>query len=57
MRSSLTRRPFRLEVTELATSTIEDPDGAIRLVVRFVLPKGGYATTVLAQVFNLVDAS
>ncbi len=43
-----TRRALRLEVDEL--STLQKPDG---VEVSFVLPKGGYATTVLAQVCTL----
>lgn len=48
-----TRRSLRMMMTELSTSPLE-PDG---LSVSFVLPKGGYATTALAQTCNLVDAS
>jgi len=32
-------------------------DGGVGLVVRFVLPKGGYATTVLGQTVTLIDAA
>ncbi|XXX71657.1 tRNA pseudouridine(13) synthase TruD [Sorangium sp. So ce134] len=64
-----TRRPLRLEVDGLAVSpTAEaasadaprpagDPGAGQGIVVSFVLPKGGYATTVLGRVFRLVDAS
>lgn len=64
-----TRRPLRLEVDGLAVSAAEEaasagapePAGARGagqgIVVSFVLPKGGYATTVLGRVFRLVDAS
>jgi tRNA pseudouridine13 synthase len=46
-----TRRPLRLEVREARW----DWNEADYLTVRFVLPKGGYATTVLGRVFRLVD--
>ncbi|WP_437683783.1 tRNA pseudouridine(13) synthase TruD [Sorangium sp. So ce131] len=61
-----TRRPLRLEVDDLAVSAAEEDTGAARagqtaaghgIVVSFVLPKGGYATTVLGRAFRLVDAS
>ncbi|WP_438021318.1 tRNA pseudouridine(13) synthase TruD [Sorangium sp. So ce315] len=64
-----TRRPLRLEVDGLEVSTAEpspgdtaahgpgDPAAGQGIVVSFVLPKGGYATTVLGRVFRLVDAS
>ena len=49
-----TRRPLRLVVRELWHR--HDPsDGS--LVVGFVLPKGGYATTVLSTVCVLEDAT
>lgn len=47
-----TRRPLRLLVSEMS---VEDADNG--LLVRFVLPKGGYATTVLGCACTLVDAS
>lgn len=62
-----TRRALRLEVHEM--SVTEESEGAagtnpasqdamgVRIVVRFVLPKGGYATTVLGRAFRLHDAS
>lgn len=62
-----TRRALRLEVNEM---TLEDESGdptgknpaeaafaGASIVVRFVLPKGGYATTVLGRAFRLVDAA
>jgi tRNA pseudouridine13 synthase len=49
-----TRRPLRLEVRDLAVHP-GDEEGA--LVVSFVLPKGGYATTLLGRIFRLIDAS
>jgi tRNA pseudouridine13 synthase len=60
-----TRRSLRLEVSELsatlepATSmNLAAAPGELRgVVVRFVLPKGGYATTVLARACWLVDAT
>ncbi|WP_437738540.1 tRNA pseudouridine(13) synthase TruD [Sorangium sp. So ce1335] len=68
-----TRRPLRLEVDGLEVAAAEsdaepragdapargpgDPAAGQGIVVSFVLPKGGYATTVLGRVFRLVDAS
>lgn len=59
-----TRRPLRLRVSELLHSpTIGESTIDSRLVgegaltVRFVLPKGAYATTVLENVFDLIDQS
>ena len=62
-----TRRALRLEVHEMAVTeesarapgtnlASQDPAG-VSIVVRFVLPKGGYATTVLGRAFRLRDAS
>ncbi len=54
-----TRRPLRLFVAEMATE-VRDPDpvtGNVVVVARFVLPKGGYATTVLGRACRLVDAT
>jgi tRNA pseudouridine13 synthase len=48
-----TRRALRMEVSDLRTAPLQG-DG---LSVSFVLPKGGYATTVLACTSRLVDAS
>ena len=47
-----TRRALRLWATELRCELGSDRD---RLTVSFVLPKGGYATTVLEQVCDLRD--
>jgi len=60
-----TRRPLRLEVSEMEVHSLAASGGTDRgaaagaagIVVRFVLPKGGYATTVLGQAVHLVDAS
>ena len=62
-----TRRALRLEVKEMSVSEeIVAPGGtkpagpggsAPGIVVRFVLPKGGYATTVLGRAFRLRDAA
>ncbi len=60
-----TRRVLRLRVTEMSVAQLmksshedhavsEEQRGAIR--VRFVLPKGAYATTVLANVFQVIDS-
>ena len=54
-----TRRPLRLFVAEMAVEA-RDPDtatGKAVVVVRFVLPKGGYATTVLGRACHLLDAT
>lgn len=49
-----TRRSLRMEVLEFKAA---DPDASGMLAVSFVLPKGGYATTVLATACQLVDAT
>jgi len=49
-----TRRPLRLMVGDLEVSPVDASGG---LTVSFVLPKGGYATTVLATACQLVDAA
>ena len=54
-----TRRSLRLHVAEMAAE-VKGPDpstGATVVVARFVLPKGGYATTVLGRACRLVDAT
>ncbi|HEX3345440.1 MAG TPA: tRNA pseudouridine(13) synthase TruD, partial [Polyangiaceae bacterium] len=50
-----TRRPLRLWVQDLRWERIEDDPGHRGACVRvyFVLPKGAYATTVLASVFAM----
>ena len=64
-----TRRALRLRVTEVSADTVAElmnspgelagvsaeQRGAVR--VRFVLPKGAYATTVLANAFDVVDGA
>ena len=57
-----TRRVLRLRVTELRhTSSIDEAAkagpsvGQAAITVQFVLPKGAYATTVLAHVFEVTD--
>lgn len=59
-----TRRSLRLEVKEMAVTDEAagtNPTGAggkgSSIVLRFVLPKGGYATTVLGRAFRLRDAA
>ena len=53
-----TRRPLRMEVSEGAIEKMPDGEaGREMIVVSFVLPKGGYATTVLGRTVKLVDAS
>jgi tRNA pseudouridine13 synthase len=66
-----TRRVLRLRVTEMSVAPGEhtgqmmksshELDGDLReqedaITVRFVLPKGAYATTVLSSVFHVIDA-
>jgi tRNA pseudouridine13 synthase len=58
-----TRRALRLRVSDLlhtpstTESNIEIPAvGQAAIAVRFVLPKGAYATTVLGSVFDLIEA-
>lgn len=51
-----TRRSLRLQVTDLAVEVTESAGSCSRaLAVSFVLPKGGYATTVLARACQLVE--
>ncbi|MCC6556431.1 MAG: tRNA pseudouridine(13) synthase TruD [Polyangiaceae bacterium] len=66
-----TRRPLRLEVRDMAVtfgapgrhaapsapSPVLPGDDERAIVVSFVLPKGGYATTLLGRSFRLIDAS
>jgi tRNA pseudouridine13 synthase len=58
-----TRRALRLRVDGLSVAQVMDSEGkgqgeqGCALRVRFVLPKGAYATTVLANAFEVVDAS
>jgi tRNA pseudouridine13 synthase len=49
-----TRRSLRLEFAGFEAA---DPDASGMLAVSFVLPKGGYATTVLATACRLADAT
>lgn len=50
-----TRRPLRLLVADVEIQRSDAEEHG--LTVSFVLPKGGYATTVLANACGLVDAS
>lgn len=58
-----TRRGLRLAVDGLSVAELMDSEAEAgreqeqALRVRFVLPKGAYATTVLSNVFEIVDAS
>ena len=64
-----TRRALRLRVTACSVAQvmnskdvtgaeqIENREGTSALRVEFVLPKGAYATTVLANAFDLIDGS
>ncbi|MRG98368.1 tRNA pseudouridine(13) synthase TruD [Polyangium spumosum] len=49
-----TRRPLRLMVADMSVRPIDASGG---LTVSFVLPKGGYATTVLATACQIADAT
>ena len=54
-----TRRTLRLLVAEMTTE-LREPEGSTGravVVARFVLPKGGYATTVLGRACRLLDGS
>lgn len=51
-----TRRPLRMMMTDLAITQGPEADLG-SLEVSFVLPKGGYATTVLGSACNWVDAA
>jgi tRNA pseudouridine13 synthase len=50
-----TRRALRIMVNELTVETLGETQSGHSLAVRFVLPKGGYATTVLARACDLVE--
>jgi tRNA pseudouridine13 synthase len=50
-----TRRPLRMMVSELAVTCSDGDAGSLE--VSFVLPKGGYATTVLGSACHWVDAA
>lgn len=52
-----TRRPLRMPVSDLGCEPLPVVEGRAALVVRFTLPKGGYATIVLGRVARLRDAS
>ena len=53
-----TRRPLRMPVSDLACEPVASEDASFAaLSVRFTLPKGGYATTVLGRVAHLTDAT
>ena len=61
-----TRRPLRLRLSELSHESIassldeatssDSPHGGCAMRVRFVLPKGAYATTVLSNAFTISEA-
>jgi tRNA pseudouridine13 synthase len=51
-----TRRPLRLMVGEMEARVEPESPGKASVIARFVLPKGGYATTVLGAACHLVDA-
>ncbi|MFO0755358.1 MAG: tRNA pseudouridine(13) synthase TruD [Byssovorax sp.] len=57
-----TRRSLRLEVSDVTVTRLPGTDpagsegGKVGLRVGFVLPKGGYATTVLGQACQVIDA-
>ena len=51
-----TRRPLRLMVSSLTVESTELTQSGNSVAVCFVLPKGGYATTVLARACRLIEA-
>lgn len=51
-----TRRPLRLMVSSLTTESTELTQSGNSVAVCFVLPKGGYATTVLARACRLIES-
>lgn len=50
-----TRRALRMMVSDLTTETLNEGKSGHSLAVCFVLPKGGYATTVLARACDLIE--
>ncbi|MFT3769799.1 MAG: tRNA pseudouridine(13) synthase TruD [Minicystis sp.] len=52
-----TRRALRLLVAEMDARVEPEGAGKVSVIVRFVLPKGGYATTVLGRASRLIDAT
>jgi tRNA pseudouridine13 synthase len=50
-----TRRALRMMVSDLTVETLEETQSGHSLAVCFVLPKGGYATTVLARACHLIE--
>lgn len=50
-----TRRALRMMVSDLTIETFEEGQSGHSLAVCFVLPKGGYATTVLARACDLIE--
>ena len=52
-----TRRALRIMVSELTVETLEETQSGHSLAVCFVLPKGGYATTVLARACQLIETA
>lgn len=53
-----TRRPLRMRVEDVACEPVPNDGGSgAAIAVRFILPKGGYATTVLGRVARLEDAT
>jgi tRNA pseudouridine13 synthase len=50
-----TRRALRIMVSELTVEALEETQSGHSLAVCFVLPKGGYATTVLARACELIE--
>lgn len=52
-----TRRPLRLWVGEMDARVEPEGPGKVSVIARFVLPKGGYATTVLSGACHLIDAA
>ena len=53
---SQSRRPLVLEADGLEWRIVDAPDGSLTVEVEFGLPAGGYATSLLGEVFELVPA-
>jgi tRNA pseudouridine13 synthase len=53
---SQNRRPLVLEADGLEWRIVDAPDGSLTVEVEFGLPAGGYATSLLGEVFELVPA-
>lgn len=52
-----TRRALRMMVGEMDARVEGEAGSEVTVIARFVLPKGGYATTVLGRACRVIDAS